>query len=585
MENINFLELVDVVSLQKMAENLYAASGIPIGIIDANGIVYVKAGWQDICTKFHRVHPISCDKCYRSDIIANNSILNNNCIEYRCENNMWDIAIPLIISKEHIATIYIGQFFYDDEIIDMDFFKRQAAEYGFDEKDYLEALKKIPIFSRKRVQHMVDYYIGLVTTLAESGLRHLEYMNSQNELTKCKNYLDTIFNFSNDSIFIHDFYDNILDVNQTATTMFGYSKEELITMKTTDLLTTNSSLTKLELIELLNNQKENKPITLERVCKTKEGMEFFTEVSIRTICIDENDEIMSSLRDITDRKLFESAMKTEAREMETLRSEFFGNISHELRTPLNIILGATQIVQMSIQDEENPINRGKILSNLSIEKQNCFRLLKLINNLIDSTKLDSGYYEVNLVNWDIINIVEEITLSVADYIHNNNLTIIFDTDIEEKVIACDIDKLERIMLNLLSNAIKFTPAGGRIFVNIFDGEDYITITIEDTGIGIPAEKLDIVFDRFRQIEHSFTKSHQGSGIGLSLVKSLVDMQGGSISVESKLGYGTKFFVKLPVKVLENTDKVVTKKEVQSNKNNCVERIKVEFSDIYKPSNY
>ena len=239
-------------------------------------------------------------------------------------------------------------------------------------------------------------------------------------------------------------------------------------------------------------------------------------------------------------------------ELEKLRTEFFANISHELKTPLNIILGVIQLIRRDIQDEEKPIDKRKIINNINIEKQNCFRLLRLINNLIDSTKLESGHFELSMINCNIVNVVEEITLSVAEYINNNNISLVFDTDVEEKIVACDPDKIERIMLNLLSNCIKFTNEGGSIFVNIFDGEEYITISVEDTGIGIPQEKIDIIFDRFRQVDKSFTRNYEGSGIGLSLVKSLLEMHGGIISVESKYGVGTKFIIKFPVKVLNNS---------------------------------
>lgn len=207
-------------------------------------------------------------------------------------------------------------------------------------------------------------------------------------------------------------------------------------------------------------------------------------------------------------------------------------------------------------------------------------MLRLINNLIDSTKIDAGYFEPNMVNCNIVNVVEEITLSVAEYIKSNNLNLIFDTDIEEKIIACDLDKIERIILNILSNAVKFTSSDGNIFVNMFDGEEFITITIEDTGIGIHKDKLDIIFDRFRQVDRSFTRNHEGSGIGLSLVKSLVEMQGGTISVESKLGVGTKFAIKLPVKLIDNSKSKKIAKLLHNNLSGHVERIKIEFSDIY-----
>lgn len=250
-----------------------------------------------------------------------------------------------------------------------------------------------------------------------------------------------------------------------------------------------------------------------------------------------------------------------------------------MRTPLNIILGVIQILRRDLLDKEKPIDKGKIINNIDIERQNCFRLLRLINNLIDSTKLDAGHFQIDMINCNIVSIVEEITLSVASYISNNNINLIFDTDVEEKIIACDPDKIERIMLNLLSNCIKFTDDDGSIFVNIFDGEEYITLSVEDTGIGIPEEKVEIIFDRFRQVDKSFTRNYEGSGIGLSLVKSLVEMHDGTISVESKYGVGTKFTIKLPVKVLNKSKERVN---ISNNIiNTCVEKINIEFSDIYK----
>jgi len=136
------------------------------------------------------------------------------------------------------------------------------------------------------------------------------------------------------------------------------------------------------------------------------------------------------------------------------------------------------------------------------------------------------------------------------------------------------------MLNILSNSIKFTSPGGSILVNIFDGEERITISIEDTGIGIPEDKLNIIFDRFRQVDKSFTRDHEGSGIGLSLVKSLVEMQGATISVESKYGVGTKFSISFPVKQLDYERVESSSKLADNTINDNVQRIKIEFSDIY-----
>ena len=203
-------------------------------------------------------------------------------------------------------------------------------------------------------------------------------------------------------------------------------------------------------------------------------------------------------------------------------------------------------------------------------KQNCYRLLRLINNLIDISKIDSGFLNPNLKNYNIVSVVEDITLSVAEYIQDKGVEVIFDTNVEEKIIACDPDNIERIILNLLSNAVKFTNAGDQITVEVMDNEDYIEISVKDTGIGIPEDKLKVIFERFRQVDNSLSRSHEGSGIGLSLVKALVDMHDGSINVNSNLGEGTEFIIKLPARKTDESNDVEKNMIYQDNirKNKC-----------------
>lgn len=131
-------------------------------------------------------------------------------------------------------------------------------------------------------------------------------------------------------------------------------------------------------------------------------------------------------------------------------------------------------------------------------------------------------------------------MSVAGYVENKGLELVFDTDTEEKIMACDLDMIERIMLNLLSNSVKFTSPGDSIKVNFIDEGDSVKIVVMDTGIGIPEDKQLSIFERFRQVDRSFTRNHEGSGIGLALVNSLVKMHGGRIELSSELGKGSEF---------------------------------------------
>jgi signal transduction histidine kinase len=265
-------------------------------------------------------------------------------------------------------------------------------------------------------------------------------------------------------------------------------------------------------------------------------------------------------------------------EYERLRTNFFANISHELRTPLTVIYSAQQMLDLSI-DNPKTIGKDQDLKRYThIIKQNCYRLLRLISNLIDITKLDAGYIKPNLVNYNIIKAIKDITLSIDEFIKSKGILLNFSTDIEEAVIAIDLEMIDRIMLNLLSNAVKFTPGGGSISVKISDGGDKINISIKDTGIGISDHMQSLVFERFVQANPTSTRQNEGSGIGLSLVKSLVDLHDGTIILKSKEGSGTEFIIGLPKNVLP-ADATLKNNDFQDVEDR-IKKISIEFSDIY-----
>ena len=255
-----------------------------------------------------------------------------------------------------------------------------------------------------------------------------------------------------------------------------------------------------------------------------------------------------------------------------LKTNFFSNISHELKTPLNLIFSAIQIIEL--KNSTCKQEQGTIEKYIRIIKQNSYRLIRLISNLIDITKIDGGHFFTQLQNKDIVNVVEEIVISVVDYVESKGISIIFDTEIEEKVMAFDIDAMERIILNLLSNSIKFTPSGGCIEVNIYDKIDSIIISVKDTGLGIPIEKQSSIFEKFFKVDKSLSRNREGSGIGLSLVKELVALHDGTIELDSILGKGSEFRIELPVNLVhEDKINICTGEDK-------LERMKIEFSDIY-----
>lgn len=313
------------------------------------------------------------------------------------------------------------------------------------------------------------------------------------------------------------------------------------------------------------NSKEPVSIIFKATRKNQDEKWFWVRI---VSLLDENGNVIKKIFVISD---ITQTKKGEL-ELEKLRMDFLANISHELRTPINLILSSLQVLnlKMNLLDEELFRYFNKYLS---IVDQNGRRLLKLVNNLIDTTRLESGCFSYNPKNKDIISYVENICLSVSEFVKSNNLSIIFDTDTEEKLIAFDPDNMERIILNLISNAIKFNKPGGEIEVFISCKDD-IEISVKDSGIGIPEDKMDKIFERFEQVKTNTKK--EGSGIGLNLVKSLIEMNNGSIKVESELEKGSKFTIILPNTLIKNS---LSYSYENSNYINNENQISVEFSDI------
>jgi signal transduction histidine kinase len=269
----------------------------------------------------------------------------------------------------------------------------------------------------------------------------------------------------------------------------------------------------------------------------------------------------------------------EIKEVEKAKGQFFANLSHEIKTPINIIYSCVQLLDINKEEGEKSLWNSYNKYDNTI-KQNCYRLLRLVNNLVDITKIDSGYMNLNFVNYEIVGLVEDITLSIVPYVESKNINVLFDTFIEELEIRCDPESIERVILNLISNAVKFTNNDGNICVLMDADDNYVTIRVKDDGVGISKDVQEEIFKRFVQEDKSFNRKQEGSGIGLALVKSLVELHDGQVYLESNVEKGSEFVVKLPNVRIENEEENDNKVMDADNKP-LVQKIHIEFSDIYE----
>ena len=255
-------------------------------------------------------------------------------------------------------------------------------------------------------------------------------------------------------------------------------------------------------------------------------------------------EVVVSARtaEVVRQKATIEAQAQKLQELDRLKSRFFANISHEFRTPLLLILGPLQDMLDGAFGTVGEAMRKQVATM----QRSGFRLLRLINQLLDLSKLESGNMRLAARRANLMPFLRGIVLSFSSMAERKHITFDLHAELDRVDLAFDPDKLEKVFYNLLSNAFKFTPEHGAIRVLVKDeAEGYVEIHVSDTGRGIPPAALPYIFDRFRQVDSSMRQGDEGTGIGLALVRELVALHSGTISAESSLGKGTTFIVRLP----------------------------------------
>ena len=405
------------------------------------------------------------------------------------------------------------------------------------------------IMNNPKILNSSSVYYGILKDL-KSAVKCNEvglYLYDKN-----KNAMILNNHFGEDEAFFEESYNITMDIEKNYFYNYECKIEEKLnfnSVKYIYLLKINNNL-----LGCIHIYYENKPKKIN-------------EEFIKYICI-----ILSFIKDKKNLK--------HAVEIESLKSEFFANLSHEFKTPLNIILSTVQLVMnyIEVNNEYPDYNMfNKCLSNI---KQNSYRILKIANNLIDMSKIDGNFYSINMGNYNIVEVVENIVQSLAEYMKDNKRNIIFDTIEEEIITACDPDQIERIILNVLSNAMKFTSHGGNIYVDmeVNDRCNKVIIKISNDGEKINFEDRLRIFERFTQSESLLTRRAEGTGIGLTLVKSLVKLHNGEVYVNTEFEEGTQFCIELPIRKMKNfKNNNVREKSIVSK----VEKFNIEFSDIYE----
>ncbi len=411
----------------------------------------------------------------------------------------------------------------------------------------------------------------------QKNLNHI--LNSRNKsLTEYKNLIEKsekkygeLIESIKDGMVIF-YFEKLYYINREAIKLLGLKSEKEALGKNIYFVLQKLSKDRTLAIKL-NDALTKKDEKDSRIFKVKNFKKDNREYDITLLKVDDLSKLIY-IKDVTEINM---NMKTkmeyeEYLKEEILKNEFYSNISHELRTPINLIFSALQL-------NEYYLNNNNILAtkknNMAI-KQNCLRLIRTINNFIDANKISEGYLNLNIKGYNIVSVVENITLacvSWTDKIHN---TLIFDAEEEEIPVRCDKDAIERIMLNLLSNSVKYGKENEEILVFVDTEEDEVFIHVRNKGYMIDKEILPYIFDRFTKLNKSLNREKEGSGLGLFLCKELLKLQGGTIKVECNEEVGTEFIITLPRAYHDE----VLEEEEAFDIDLMSEKVETEFSDIY-----
>ena len=511
-----------------------------------------------MCTKFHRVHPETARNCTASDLYPSENLKPGEYLAYRCKNGLWDVVTPFFVGSEHLGNIFTGQFFYDDEEVDEEYFLRQAEKYGFEKKEYMEAVRNIPRYSRETIHHLVKFLVKFTSYISKISLMNIRLQEEFKErrlaeeaFGKSEIHLRTLIKTIPDLIWMKDQDGVYLMCNSRFEDFFGAKEKEIIGK-------TDYDFVEKEQADFFRRH-DKVAMDLGRPSRNEEKVTFAVDghseilETIKTPMFLGDDQIAGVLgigRDMTERKLAEKEkIKFEeqyfqAQKMESV-GRLAGGIAHDLNNMLSPILGYGEMLQEYFSN--NDARREMVDEILNAG----FKARDLVKQLLAfSRKQTLAYKHLNLN--DAIKGLEKLLRRTI----REDIEIKVDLSPDIPVVMADIGQIEQVIMNLAVNSADAMPDGGcfcietasvyldECYASSCDGVSpgpYIMIAVSDTGIGMDDNIKDHLFEPFFS-----TKGDQGTGLGLAMVYGIVKQHGGDICVYSEVGIGTTFKVYLPI---------------------------------------
>ena len=556
-------QFIDYRAIQELMDYFYKVTKIGIAILDLKGNILVATGWQDICMNFHRVHPEALRNCIESDLLLSRNVEQGRYVLYKCKNNMWDMSTPIIAGDRHIANLFLGQFFFEDEMPDYEIFANQAKMYGFDEEEYLAALDRVPRWSRETVQNVMEFYTrfaGMVSSLSYGNIKLVRLLSGQKQAEEVLRASETKYRIVADNPYDWEHWlspeGQFLYTSPSCERITGYSASEFeIDPELLSRIVHPDDLTQFE--AHLEEKATKGPCELEFRIIHRDG----TTRWIGHVCQPVFDAEGSFLgrrgsnRDITDRKRAEQEKEElemqlwQAQKLEAIGT-LAGGIAHDFNNILAIIMfNLDHLRSFSSAFSEESSDK----SRLDDAFKACVRAKDLVQQILVFSRMESR------IERQPVNLGTLINETLRFLRSSLPTTIEIRRNISDKdlLVSANATQIQQVLTNLCTNAAHaMEERGGILEVSLtkvdFDSDavlphgdikpgPWVKLTVSDTGQGMDAWTLERIFDPY----FTTKKVGKGSGLGLSVVRGIVKQHEGAITIHSEPGKDTTFDVYLP----------------------------------------
>ena len=553
-EEFDLKEVLDQQRIQAIMDDFHSLTGMVTAIVDLEGNILESTGWQELCTRFHRAHPVTSRYCTESDLALAETLEPGQYADYHCKNGLRDVVTPLYIRNHHVGNIYTGQFFYEDDAVDEARFIEQARRHGFAEEEYLEALRRIPRYSRETIAHLMGFLVRMTEHISQIGLKNLELAResrfrqaAESGWHDSRARLQAVIHSIPDLVWMKDPDGVYLLCNGRFEQFFGAPASDILGKTDADFLPP-------EQVAFFRDH-DNRAMELDRPTMNIEEVKFASDghreilETIKTPLRDENGNISGVLgigRDISARMEAEQDLReNEEKLRDAQRMESIGRlaagVSHDLNNLLTPILGYTEVLASGL-GPESP--HQETLAHISYAGG---RAKELISQLVAFARKQTLQYRTVDLNGSARNL-----LKLLDHSLRPNINVRLELDDSLPHIRADEAQIEQVVMNLALNAVDAMPAGGDLVIATTANQapdtlgDYrealpwVRLEVHDTGTGMDRETMSHIFEPFFS-----TKGKLGTGLGLATVHGIIKQHGGEVVVESEPGRGTSFLIYLP----------------------------------------